>query len=1769
MRNCRYIVGNEILTENEFLSYLENQKDILNFFDQSVLLHEVIHPFIDSLQAEFPKELSAVYKSFLTTKEGKETLKFVQENYPHLTPQELEREVLTRGVQRTIHLKPKSWVTRLLNLIKKLLGIQKEISLNSSIKDLADFIENDYVPQSTPIESFRQRNIKPLDPVQDSIQKIENHIKEYQDWRPDGNVYRNSLGLTAMRATRFVQEVMMKDTPYSYNEQEIIKSNAFNEFKKLINKLSGGRLIQNPTWAMIAAFIQQGNVTRAQLLNAINESKELQELIRRSNERAINKIINEILPQIWFIKTDPSKLQKAINFLKTGKGLTEEEASELNSLLPVFDASPIDYYNKVISSEEPVKIASAIWTALEQKYAEEMNWKSKVALVGTVVHKIMENIAKQYQGKTVEQPVDLIKVSDEGIKELLGDLYDKERAEYERIKAEMVSVFNEQIYPLIKGKRVYSEVKLAQSVELDGKPVLIMGTCDLFVINPDGTHFIIDYKSSLKPSELWNMGKIQAVNSQMLLYSKMAEKIGIAPQPGKVGYSINLPLNLSANNFEPRENKIKTLAGIEIKRKFKNEPLLKPERRNPAQDFKLNQQFGLADKKNIYTKQNILPIRQFLKTYFNWELEDSVVVSDEDIEKQVRYLKSSKVKFYINKFTGKKIYNPYYEPKNEKDNPFKTAEARQKAMETYEKNLREYVRQYLPIERNQPVNLVGFIEAMQEYEFQQRFGLEKIVKAPRLADLEGWNNKQLNTLHPVLRKYWNQFVTIGSRIEPVWENISTAESLAVGIILMRNRVSGLIEVVNLSQNDLNERLQLNYTKHRRFIKSWVASDSIGGNFLDGEKDAQAMLMRADWGNVESIKVYLYLANNPQLGQIGSIVTISPTKDSPPVIKRLTELDREVKKLIKLTPEVSIDLRKTIEQYNAYQHKTGADAEFVELINFYQEHISEAFGETGYRQTAIEELKKYKPKDPNVNFLDENRVSLKESLHQIYQRQQQLRNKINLSESEQQELIIISRIILAAENIEVYADEADIEQMTVQFVQPDEQRSPLFKKVRDLVLKARTAIKREYNKTFDNVRDVFRKYYNEVGRFRTIINPREIYQNLFEYDIDEQGNVYNTLRLRDPDSETYDYKQFGQTALTSAEKEFLRGVIKELKRLKQSHLQSNAGIFRKDDMDRFYRELPIVGRNQLSRFAELIGKGDPKEALLAMRTSIENAFVKQQSSRKDANDNSGFKTKFYTFLNAQTSLDSRTQQIIELGDNIETNVETLLFLASYNINRENEFNKVLPLIAAIRNLINLSSYSWFKNYPELLNLLDTYVNNNVFGRTGIRDEQEEYARLVNKIKTGVTLFQLGYNIRTSAMQLTTSMLSTITAFAGQGSHLLSKSGFIDGLKIAISPLEKHQEFIHLLNSHYDISNINPESLLYDRRISKSIGNYLSTSMMWMNAIPDMIFRRAMWISQAVKDGVIKFENGDISKDSAIRVENGKLIYDPTKDERYKDYFTKGPKYEEHKALYEAKVIRAKKEGTIDPETGYPMYAYDSRELEAKQKIISDTYADISSENKTWFERTIIGMLWIQFKRFMLSKKNQYITRWEDPVKETRTGQYKILMIDGKPALNENGEPIEYWEGHLHEGILNTLIKVAVKIANEPLRVLKQGLELSDFQKRNLKHFASDVALTLATMLLAYGLAYDDEDEKDKSFLESIAVFLYHAHRDSTIFAILNDVSVNSPFVAFSIIKRFAAGVFGGILNGKPEESLEAVLRGVGVTRSGLNIYEFVSGNKVFD
>lgn len=1771
MKDCRYIVNGDILNEEEFLNYLETQKDILDFFDKNVLLHEVIHPFIDTLQFKYPTEITSIYNSFISTKEGQKLLENVKKTYGYLSPKELEKEVLTRAVQNNIEEKPKSWSKKLIDLIKKLLGINKEISFNTSVKDLADLISEDYVIENGPISSIKQRDIKPLDPLDDSIRKIEAHIKKYEEWKAEGDFYTNRRGGKAIRATRFVQDVLMKSTPYSYNEDQIIKSNAFNDLKKLMKTLSPS-IADNPTWTIIKTHILQGYISPEQLKSVIAQDPSLQEFIKKSYNRQRNRLLTEELSKIPGF-SDVEKYKKAIDYLYGNKnhGLTDEEIELLYPIRVQFDNTkdPEEYYSNLIKSNNGVWLASSIWMAYEQKHTEELAWKSKVSLFGNLIHKIMENIAQQYKGKIVKEKARLDQVSDEGIKDIIGHLYEKEIEEYKRLKSEILDIFNQEIFPLIEGKMVYSEIKLAQEVELDGNKTLVMGTSDLFVINPDGTHFIIDYKSSLKPAELWNKGKIQAVNYQMMLYSKMAEKTGIAPQSGKLGYSINIPLNVSEKNFEEGERKIKTLSGATLKRKFLNEPLIKPERRDLAKEVKLNQQFGLADKINVYTKQNILPVKEFLKTYFNWEFEESVTVSKEDIDKKVKHYKSPKVRFYVNRFTGKKVYNPYYQPKNEEDKIFRTEEARLKALETYEKDLREYIEQYLPIERNQPLNLSGFINEMQEYEFNKRFSKEKMTKPPKLADLEGWNNKQLNSLTPVLKKYWSQFVNIGTKIEAVWENISTPESLALGIIMMRNRVSGMVEIVNLSQNDLDEQLELNNTRHKKFIKSWVASDSIGGNFLDGEQDANAMLMKANWGNVESIKAFLYLANNPQIGKIGSIVTISPSKDSPPVLKKLTELDREVKKLLKVTPQVNVNMRKTIESYNAYAHKSNAEAEFFELISFYQNHINESFGETGYKQTAIEQIKKYKPQGEEFTFFDENRVSLKEALYNIYQRQNQLRSKSSLSESEQEELAIISKIILAAENIEVYADEADVEQLSVQIDQPDEQRSPLFKKIRDLVIKARTAIKREYNKTFDNVRDVFKKYYEEVGRLKSIVNPEEVYRNLFEYDVDEQGNVFNTLRLRDPDSNTYDYTRFNQSSLTSAEKEFLRGVIKELKRLKQSHIQSNAHKQRAEDIEKFYRELPVIAKGQMSKFAELLGHGDAKEALLAMKKGMEKAFGTPQKNKNSANENSGFKTKFYTFLNAQTSIDSRNQQIQEIGEDIETNVETLLFLTSYNINRENEFNKVLPQIAAIRNLINLSSFSWFKNYPELLNLVDTYVNNNVFGRAGVKEEQEEYAKLVSQVKNMITLSQLGFNVKTASIQLVTSLMSTISTFAGQGSHLLSKKGFIEGLKYAISPMNKHQEFIRQLNLHYDIVNINPETLMYDRRINKSVGNYVSGTMMWMNSIADTTFRKAMWISQAVKDGVIKFENGDISPESAIRLENGKLIYDPTKDERYKDYFKKGPKYEEHKALFEAKVLRARREGTLDPETGMPLYAYDSRELEAKQKLISDTYADMTSENRTWFERTIVGMLWVQFKRFMFSKKNQYITKWDDPIKETRTGEYKILMVDGKPVLDENGNPIEYWEGHLHEGILNTLVKIAVKIANEPFKVFSQGLNLTDFQKRNLKHFASDMGMLLASFLTMYALAYDDEEKEDRDFLDSIATFIFHANRDSTIFAILNEISVNSPFVAFNIIKRFAGGVIGGIIDGNPQDSLESVLRGLGVTRSGLNAYEFVSGDKVFE
>jgi hypothetical protein len=1713
MKNCYYILNDTTYTLDQVIDYINNNLDFVGQLDNNILLHEAIHPFIDEIYDKDEKSIKKIYNSYIMTTEGKQVLSYVQLNYPYLSGKELIAEVLTRGVHEEVKKDrpPKSWFLRLMDVIKQWLGIEQDLSKFTTINDLAVYLDESFqAKRKKGIDSFRRRSIDNLSNV---VKKINDIITSNQKMKLKGteesSVYVKD-GKTYERVSNFIKDMFL-ETSQEYNEEEYIDAESYNKLTKIVPDLF---------------YFENGKYK-------FNNSLE----VRSKTAKFIadyNKWVEEV-------KKDPDisdSVKKTVSKIK----ITD------------FNVKSKDIIG------DSIAITKRMQNQLKQYVKADLQWKKNISLVGTAVHKgfevIITSMGNSFNRNITKEEVfealtslDELPVQDDGTKKF------KDIDDLESFKSLIADTFLTRVLPVIPKDAVHVYPELKITGVGDTGLGNVAGTIDLLVIDSKGDAHIIDYKTSLKPREFWSKSKDKAVQAQMATYAHMLAENGI-----NVSTITPIPIQLTVNHTNVDKGVITSFKNLQLDNKSgvdvapRNIKTLGTYRNMQHQ---LNSRYGtpLLNKGEVSIKNK--PIRNFMKKYFNYE---SLTDDPDDIAKQKAKKKERAMAkgYFFNAIERKVI--------------------RSQDVNDYEKLLDDYLEYTYSQKQDYGLLLSNYFNMMQIYSLQNRF------RPDQLNSQYTYNNKPMpepsfdftgdyddseyrKVFNSAFSKYWSEFkaeydpTTKHVTYVPLWTDVSTPESLELGIVMMLNTETNVIDFLNLHPKPNEDRDILNNTSFSSMpiFGEKVSSGSIAGNFLNAEQDNMYNLMDARYGNIEAIKTYLFIINQKFNSdrKIGSIVSISNQVTSKPTIMSITKVDRDVKKLIEVSGETT-DMDDAIKSYNSYANRQSVRDRIIDIYSFYQSRfigVSNIGAPRAAFQYKLLNNLKAKP-GQSVGTLNINNSIDNNFYNDIVQRQQELerqRMEGRVTEEDLYELKLLNELILTVGNIELYADEGDMSRLSKSITPPDEVRSPMFQSIRSIVLNMRQRFKMAYNKYFDKIREEFAEYYKEKGKLTSLTTSNH-FNNLYEYEEIEAPDgtikIRNTFRLRDPYDQNYDYKKFNQTELTNAERNLVSKMIENLREMRADDNLDDVTV----------RELPLIEKSASAKFAESVKKGNFKEALLSFKNSFNETIAAQNENERSIDDNNVFKAKIKSSMMYQKDPKNRQKMLDETQqDQWETDIESLYLWANYQENKTREWNKSLPQIMAARSMISMSNFVWHKNFPEITDLMDTFIRTNVFGKAGLKEEEEMLARNISAFKSAVTLQQLGLSARTSFIQLLSTMFSTLPILnGGIGSDRVTRRGVMKAMRFVFNP--DNEEFLLQLRLKYNMDNMNVESMLYARRQQITGMAWASSNMMWFNAIGDQKFREIMFIAQMIHDGVIDIEGGVVTDQSSVYLDGKELVYDYTKDKRYANMDVDS----DQRAMFEFRSKLAKEQGTYDYDNDKPTIAYTFEELRSKHKLLNDAYADMTSENKSVFEKSVWGILFFQFRKWIQSKKNLYYTDFNNPIKTLAdAGEWVIVKDkDGNILRDEQGNPIVRWQGRLHEGILNTLFKVTKSLIEDPANILNTLKGLQDFQKRNLKHLANDLGLLLFLLLLKELFSWEEE-KKDRDALDSLLSLTYSTMADSTIFAIASDVSVNSPFVMVSILKRTVEGIFGNLLEGDFAGSGESLLRSFGISRSIMQISEIVT------
>lgn len=229
--------------------------------------------------------------------------------------------------------------------------------------------------------------------------------------------------------------------------------------------------------------------------------------------------------------------------------------------------------------------------------------------------------------------------------------------------------------------------------------------------------------------------------------------------------------------------------------------------------------------------------------------------------------------------------------------------------------------------------------------------------------------------------------------------------------------------------------------------------------------------------------------------------------------------------------------------------------------------------------------------------------------------------------------------------------------------------------------------------------------------------------------------------------------------------------------------------------------------------------------------------------------------------------------------------------------------------------------------------------------------------------------------------------------------------------------------------------------------------------WFNWASDMHARAVLMVAQMLHDGTY---------DAYSLNENGELVYDETKDQRfYKD----GVLTDDGRILRDGikeHMVESGQMGSINE--SMPM-GYDYRTMN-KLKIVCDKYVIGAYDDKTKARAgaTVLGRAFLMFKQFMTSRVDNLISE----------GMYIEPLGKWVVKTDQEGKRMAAWESRFVEGQLATVVS-AIRLIREN-GTLEGMKKLNGTQKQNLARMAAKLAVFMAMYMLFNGLV-DSDDDKD--------------------------------------------------------------------------------------
>ena len=1230
----------------------------------------------------------------------------------------------------------------------------------------------------------------------------------------------------------------------------------------------------------------------------------------------------------------------------------------------------------------------------------------------------------------------------------------------------------------------------------------IVGVVDFIAVDSKGMVHVADFKTSSKYVFEQDRDKIGKYRYQLAFYKRMLESKGIT-----VASTTIVPIKMN-----PQDDTYAKLDSVEAGELLDMTPVIT----DPLSDENITAKnyIKVDDTLNTLRFDNNSVINEEQKAFFNLSTDDSLEHQYEQFLKRNVYREGNK-KFFRDEAKGKKVYlkdiNP--DPRTQKE-----IDERDLAL-IHNKGL---IMNYILTNNNSKYEYTNAVKN------SIRNGIMRDEQSVREGELVGEYidpfSKRLATTAKEKARYANSLNAFSHYYNGQWEVLDVPELEAEGIIAFKNNVGNFVEFVAITSDNLNTVTPLSkgtslvgeFRSNRRVENEHYKLENTTANqlgikilsFLNGNVD----LFAANGLTVNTLRVFNYNDSTQEMLDKERLI------DNYKILAHETGREFNLNKLS--TTSAAKELLSAVDM--AFKRQSFRDTGYTEPERRVISSLNELLGKSiGSDKELVAELRKIKKFFESRLDMRYDRVDHNSELGYVYSYVNDLiteltsGRKLNYQRHDMKAGLAMTDSVMFTSFQEVRNETARIA------LQP--LRAAMFN-LRD-----------EYTKHREIWHKKFKEFYDKKGVSTLLGNHQGAFKNLFERD--ENGELDKAFRFKNPDKGGSDY-------LDDTEREFLRDLLETM----NSYLYDNDLDIEKAKAKGTYYNVPLKRASSSSKFQE-----KPSSLLSKPKTFIDNfvnaatqenfIFEEQHQEVISMADEMSEMWNNYTATLSpdirQTMLDGN--DLVEFEKNIEDVFEDLVFSAM----RKEKYDEALPLVTAAMVSSSLKQRK-LGNF-ELKNAEDyikKYVKSVIFKEKLVEPEETKNMRRLSALRHGVSMLQLGgpsLNIIRETLQGQWGAFSKLSSKKyGEGSP--SFKDYTKAISIIIGEsgdFLKNVTMTEELNHKYGMANLDINSLAEKMRISKTgVTQFNSRWLLWMMGAPDYLNRMSFFVSKLIKDGAYE----------AHTFEDGKLRYDWTKDERFKEYAAGNkdhPEYEKQRGLYLAYLKEFNNDNLVNDthetlvEGDALPKAYPAVEIDSIKQFSNYMYGPYDEEDKILSVNTLYGSLLLQFRTWMLGKKQQYYTKHGtqsigafEHLKDPATGK-GYYVKDGEINTEGIGTPLMEWRGRYMEGILQSIQRLGQDIFRLDGAGLKEDWSNPDV-RANMQMLGTELGI-LMSIMLAFGAIDWGEMEKDNRLFYSVADMVRQSPQDLNPITGLRSVTSGDQIPVFGYLWKnfdaFAQVLFG--------------------------------------